>query len=219
MATILIVEDEEPIANLIKMSLLREGHLCQCVYDGLKACDLLENNSYDLILLDIMLPNVDGFEVMAYAKTVGISVIFLTAMDATANKVRGLRMGAEDYMTKPFEIAELIARVDNVLRRGSERKDIYKIHKITVDFNKKLIRSGEEKLTLTVLEFELLVYLINNIDQILSREQIYEHVWQGQFDPESRTVDMSIQRLKKKLQWDKEISSVYKVGYRLMSSV
>ncbi|SHH43478.1 response regulator transcription factor [Clostridium grantii] len=219
MAKILIVEDEKPISNLIRMFLTKEGHECDCAFDGMKACDLIETHNYDLILLDIMLPYVDGFEVMEYAKSIKISVIFLTAMDTTNNKVKGLRMGAEDYITKPFEMAELIARVDNVLRRSNSTNRIYNIHNLKIDFNKRLIEREEETIVLTELEFDLLEYFIKNIDKPLTREQIYENVWGGEYDVESRTIDMSLRRLKKKLYWDKEIVSVYKVGYRLLSSI
>ena len=117
MIQILIVDDEKPICDLIQMSLTRAGYHCTCVYDGLAAADILERNVFDLILLDVMLPNADGFELMEYIRPLGIPVIFLTAMGETGQKVKGLRLGAEDYIAKPFEIAELLARVETVLRR------------------------------------------------------------------------------------------------------
>ena len=116
MIQILIVDDEKPICDLIQMSLTRAGYHCTCVYDGLAAADILERNVFDLILLDVMLPNADGFELMEYIRPLGIPVIFLTARGSVDDRVRGLRMGAEDYIVKPFEVLELLARVDVVLR-------------------------------------------------------------------------------------------------------
>jgi DNA-binding response OmpR family regulator len=214
----LIVEDEKPIANLIKISLSKEGHHCECAFDGKAACDLIQEQTVDLMLLDIMLPYIDGFEVMEYAKTIPIPVIFLTAMDTTENKVKGLRMGAEDYITKPFEIAELIARVDNVLRRGKSTRSVYPIHGLIIDDEKKLVTRGSEAIALTELEFDLLAFFVENIDTPLMREQIYKNVWGGELSEDSRTVDMSLIRLKKKLGWNKEIVSIYKYGYRLQKN-
>ncbi|WP_461205997.1 response regulator transcription factor [Clostridium sp. DL1XJH146] len=219
MARILIVEDEKSIANLIRLSLAKERHTCECAFDGKVACDLIEEHNYDLMLLNIMLPYVDGFEVMEYAKTIPIPVIFLTAMDTTENKVKGLRMGAEDYITKPFEIAELIARVENVLRRGKSVRVVYNIYELKIDVDKRLVTRDGEVIALTEREFDLLTYFIDNIEKPLTREQIYEEVWGGELNAESRTVDMSIRRLKKKLGWDKELVSVYKLGYRLQKNI
>ena len=120
MIQILIVDDEKPICDLIQMSLTRAGYHCTCVYDGLAAADILERNVFDLILLDVMLPNADGFELMEYIRPLGIPVIFLTARGSVDDRVRGLRMGAEDYIVKPFEVKELLARVHAVLRRTGD---------------------------------------------------------------------------------------------------
>ena len=117
MVKILIAEDEEPIANLIRMNLKKAGYACECAYDGQEAADRMEEGHYDLLLLDIMLPKINGYELMEYAKSIQLPVIFITAMDSTENKVKGLKMGAEDYLAKPFEIVELLARVEAVLRR------------------------------------------------------------------------------------------------------
>lgn len=213
MAKILVVEDEKPIAHLIKLSLTKEGHKCINAFDGIEACDLIENQTFDLILLDVMLPGIDGFDIMAFAKSVAIPVIFLTAMSSTDHKVKGLRMGAEDYITKPFELAELTARVDNVLKR--HRKTLNNLYGIVIDFDEKIVSKDKHTITLTKLEYDLLIYLISNVNQTLTRAQLYEHVWEKDFEQNSRSVDMGIRRLKKKLEWDKEITSIYNVGYRL----
>ena len=116
MLHVLIVEDEKAISNLIRLSLKKEGYQCTCAFDGLEAADCLEKNQYDLILLDVMIPEIDGFELMDYIRPLEIPVIFLTAKAAVQDRVRGLKLGAEDYIVKPFEVIELLARVDVVMR-------------------------------------------------------------------------------------------------------
>ena len=133
MIQILIVDDEKPICDLIQMSLTRAGYRCTCVYDGLAAADILERNVFDLILLDVMLPNADGFELMEYIRPLGIPVIFLTARGSVDDRVRGLRMGAEDYIVKPFEVLELLARVDVVLRRYNKTDAVIEIGGLRID--------------------------------------------------------------------------------------
>ena len=133
MIQILIVDDEKPICDLIQMSLTRAGYHCTCVYDGLAAADILERNVFDLILLDVMLPNADGFELMEYIRPLGIPVIFLTARGSVDDRVRGLRMGAEDYIVKPFEVVELLARVDVVLRRYNKTDAVIEIGGLRID--------------------------------------------------------------------------------------
>lgn len=133
MIQILIVDDEKPICDLIQMSLTRAGYRCTCVYDGLAAADILERNVFDLILLDVMLPNADGFELMEYIRPLGIPVIFLTARGSVDDRVRGLRMGAEDYIVKPFEVFELLARVDVVLRRYNKTDAVIEIGGLRID--------------------------------------------------------------------------------------
>ena len=133
MIQILIVDDEKPICDLIQMSLTRAGYHCMCVYDGLAAADILERNVFDLILLDVMLPNADGFELMEYIRPLGIPVIFLTARGSVDDRVRGLRMGAEDYIVKPFEVVELLARVDVVLRRYNKTDAVIEIGGLRID--------------------------------------------------------------------------------------
>ena len=127
MIKILVVEDEKPISDLIKLSLGKAGYSCRCAYDGMEAADMIDADTYDLILLDIMLPKVDGFELMEYIRPLGVPVIFLTAKNAVADRVKGLRMGAEDYIVKPFEVLELLARVDVVLRRYNKTASVIEI--------------------------------------------------------------------------------------------
>ena len=215
MTRILIVEDEEPIANLIRMNLTRAGYQCEIAPDGELAADRIENQSYDLILLDIMLPKLDGYEVLEYAMAVDIPVIFLTAMGETSQKVKGLKLGAEDYIAKPFEIQELLARVEAVLRRC--RKTDRRLHflDIDIDTDSRTVQKQGKPVDLTVKEYELLLLFLRNKNRALYREVIYENVWGGEYSGVGRTVDLHVQRLKKKLGLEDHITAIYKVGYRL----
>lgn len=215
MLKILIAEDEEPIANLIKMNLMKVGYQCVWVSDGEKAADLMMNEVFDLVLLDIMLPGINGYELMDYAKRLGFPVIFLTALGSTENKVKGLRMGADDYLSKPFEIVELLARVEAVLRRYNKSESVIVIDDVVIDAASRSVKKNGEEVYLTMKEFDLLLLLVRNRNIALYRETIYENVWDGEYMGESRTIDLHIQRLKKKLGWEERITAVYKIGYRL----
>lgn len=215
MLRILIAEDEEPIANLIGMNLRRAGYSCVWASDGEKAADLMDKEKFDLLLLDVMLPGINGYELMEYARTMELPVIFLTALGSTENKVKGLKMGADDYLTKPFEIVELLARVEAVLRRYHKTETLIKVFDVVIDTASRSVTQNGEPVLLTMKEFELLLLLARNRNIALYRETIYETVWGGEYMGQSRTVDLHIQRLKKKLNWDSEIAAVYKVGYRM----
>jgi DNA-binding response OmpR family regulator len=162
-----------------------------------------------------MLPVIDGYELMEYAKKLGIPVIFLTALGTVDNKVKGLKMGADDYLTKPFEIVELLARVEAVLRRYNKSEQTIQIHDVVIDTASRTVMQNGREVGLTMKEFDLLLLFARNKNIALYRETIYENVWGGEYMGQSRTVDLHVQRLKKKLQWEKEIVAVYKVGYRL----
>lgn len=215
MIRILIVEDELPISDVIRWNLTKAGYECVCAYDGMEAADILEEQSFDLILLDVMLPHIDGFELMEYIKPMGIPVIFLTAKSALEDRVRGLTSGAEDYMVKPFEVVELLARVNIVLRRYHKAERFLTIGDITVDVeNQKVVKAGEEVI-LTPKELELFLLLLRNCNITLFRERIYEEIWGTEYSIESRTLDLHIQRLRKKLSLEGILKTVFKVGYRL----
>lgn len=216
MIKILIVEDEEPIANLIRMNLVRAGYQCETAYDGEAAADMIAEQTYDLILLDIMLPKLNGYEVLEYAKTVEIPVIFLTAMGETEQKVKGLKLGAEDYIAKPFEIAELLARVETVLRRFRKTERRLRLYDIEIDTDSRTVTKGGQQVDLTTKEYELLLLFLRNKNRALYRETIYENVWGGEYNGTGRTVDLHVQRLKKKLGLEEHITAIYKVGYRLV---
>lgn len=212
---VLIVEDDKAISNLIHLSLKKEGFICVCAFDGKEAADLLSSNSYDLILLDIMLPEIDGFELMDYIRPMEIPVIFLTAKGDVADRVRGLRAGAEDYIVKPFEIAELLARIDVVLRRYRKNDMVIEIDDLKIDtFSMQVWKNGTE-IMLTRKEFDLLVLFTQNPRRALYRENIYERVWGEEFQFGSKTVDLHVQRLRKKIGWEAKLVAVSKIGYRL----
>lgn len=215
MLKILIVEDEKPISDLIKMSLSDEGYACTCVYDGQKAADIIENHTFDLVLLDIMLPKIDGYELLEYFKVYDIPVIFLTAKSNTMDKVKGLKAGAEDYIAKPFEIIELLARVEATLRRYNKAEREIKFLDIVINVEARTVTKCNKLINLTVKEFELLLFFSRNRNKALYRSQIYSQVWEDDFLGDSRTVDLHVQRLRKKLSLEKKIVPVYKIGYRL----
>ena len=214
MIRILVVEDEHSISNLIKVNLTRAGYDCDCVYDGLTAVDALDQKPYDLVLLDIMLPGADGYEIMDYIAPLEIPVIFLTAKASVADRVKGLRMGADDYLTKPFEIIELLARVESVLRRYHKTEQVLTEGNLVIDTASRTVTKKGETISLTKKEFDLLLLFVRNKNIALYRETIYERIWGGEYMGDSRTVDLHVQRMRKKAGLEEQIQTVYRVGYR-----
>lgn len=214
MLQILVVEDEHSISNLIKVNLTRAGYACDCAYDGLAAVDMLDKKPYDLVLLDIMLPGADGYEIMDYIAPLEIPVIFLTAKASVADRVKGLRMGADDYLTKPFEIIELLARVESVLRRYHKTEQVLIEGDLVVDTASRTVTKKGETISLTKKEFDLLLLFVRNKNIALYRETIYERIWGGEYMGDSRTVDLHVQRMRKKAGLEEQIQTVYRVGYR-----
>lgn len=215
MLKILIAEDEEPIANLMKMNLVKAGYKCIWAADGETAADYMMNEHFDLVLLDIMLPGINGYELLEYARRLEYPVIFITALGNTEQKVKGLKMGADDYLAKPFEIVELLARVEAVMRRFHKPETVIWIDNIVIDTLSYRVTADGAEVNLTMKEFELLLMFVQNRNIALYRDKIYEQVWGGEYSGQSRTVDLHVQRLKKKLGWEDRITAVYKVGYRL----
>lgn len=215
MTKILIVEDEKPISNLIKINLTDAGYRCICTHDGLTAANILEREMFDLVLLDVMLPEIDGYELISYINTLNIPVIFLTAKASVMDKVTGLRLGAQDYITKPFEIIELLARVETVLRRFQKNEPIIMAGDLNIDTLSRIVRKSDEIINLTPKEYDLLLLFLQNKNIALFRDRIYERVWGEAYMGDSRTVDLHVQRLRKKIGWEDKIKAVYKVGYRL----
>ncbi len=192
-----------------------EGYCCTCAYDGKEAADLIEGNKYDLILLDIMLPKIDGYELFDYIHPLGTPVIFITAKTDLNDRIRGLRLGADDYISKPFQVGEVLARVEAVLRRLGKSERKFELYGITIDLNSREVRRDGQSIELTVKEFELLIHLIQNKNVALQRSWLYERVWESEFTGETRTLDTHIQRLRKKLKWEDHIKTVFRIGYRL----
>lgn len=215
MIKILIVEDEKAISDLIKINLLDAGYDCACAYDGIQAADMVESTTYDLVLLDIMLPKLDGYELIKYIQSYDIPVIFLTAKNNTADKVKGLKLGAEDYVTKPFEIVELLARIQTVLRRFKKTGEELVFDDIHIDTLSRTVTKAGVPVNLTMKEYELLVLFVRNKNIALFRNQIYSKIWGDEEIGDSRTVNLHIQRLRKKVGLEDKLVAVYKIGYRL----
>lgn len=201
------------INELITKNLQLVGHQCVSVFDGRAAISEIDSHKYDLIILDIMLPELDGFEV--FEKVKEVPTIFLTARNSLSDRVKGLSMGADDYLTKPFEMLELLARVEAVLRRTQKMKSCFEVGDVKVDFNSYQVFYMERPVECTPKEFELLEVLINNRNIALSRDRLLELVWGYDYEGDTRTIDVHIQKLRKKLGWEHVIKTVYKVGYRL----
>lgn len=213
MANILIVEDEEVIHELIKRNLSLVGHICHSAFDGEEALECLVDKRFDLMILDIMLPKEDGFSVMRQAK--GQPTIFLTARDSLNDRMTGFSLGADDYIIKPFEMLEMLARVEAVLRRTQTSASTFRLDKVLINFDSRQVYREQELLELTPKEYELLEVLVKNRNIALARERLLELVWGYDFEGETRTVDVHIQKLRKKTGWENRIKTVYKMGYRL----
>lgn len=214
MEHILVVEDEKAIAKLLETALKLQGYHVDYALSGKIGADMLEKKPYDLVLLDIMLPEIDGYELFDYIKQFDTPVIFITAKSSLEDRVKGLHMGAYDYIVKPFEIAELLARVENVFRRRNKNQFIeYKNIRICIKSHE-VYKDGIQ-IKLTQKEFELLLFLINNINIALSRELLYEKIWHRYDEIDSRTIDIHIRQLRRKLDLSQEIETVYRYGYRL----
>ena len=215
MIRILAVDDEKPIAELLRLSLSRAGYSCVCAYDGIEAANLIEKETFDLILLDIMLPGIDGFELMDYIRSTGIPVIFLTAKNAVADRVKGLRMGAEDYIVKPFEILELLARVEGVLRRHGKLESTIVVGNIEINTPAMTVSRDGAEIPLTKKEYDIALLFARNPGIVLYKSTIYERVWGGEYPESTRTVELHVQRMKKKLGWEDCLKPVFAIGYRL----
>ncbi len=212
---ILIVEDDEAIANLIKMNLVSQGYDCVMAYDGKAGADRMEKELFDLVLLDVMLPEIDGYELLEYIKPLGTPVIFLTAKGSLDDRIKGLKSGADDYIVKPFQVGELIARVEALLRRYGKINSKIVYANVEIDLSSRIVTKEGKEIELTVKEFDLLVELVQNKNVALHRSRLYEKVWGEEFMGDTRTLDSHIQRLRRKLDWDNYIRTVFRIGYRL----
>ena len=215
MRPILIVEDERPIADLIELTLTGAGYICEQVNDGETAANRIAEHDYELAVLDIMLPKVDGYELLGYLRSTGTPVIFVTAKTALKDRVRGLHEGADDYLTKPFEPLELVARVESVLRRTGRANVILQAFGVELDPAGRTVTQNGKPVHLSPREFELLELLMRNRGMTLYREVLYERLWGDDDTFDTRPLDLCITRLRKKLGWKNEICTVFRVGYRL----
>lgn len=215
MVHILIVEDEIPISELLEAALNQSGYRCTCVHDGIEAANIIEKQPFDLILLDIMLPGADGFELMEYIRPLGTPVIFITAKNSLNDRVQGLRMGAEDYIVKPFEILELQARVDGVLRRHGKVDAIISIGGLEINTLSMTVEKNGTAIKLTKREYDILLLFVRNPGIVLYKNVIYERIWGGYYPEGTRVVELHIQRMRKKVGWNELIKPVFAIGYRL----
>lgn len=214
MAKILIVEDEKAINQLMKQNLVLQGHQVMQAFDGRQALEILDSKAdLDLVILDIMLPYLSGMELIKEIE--GIPVMFVTAKDGIQDKLKGLTSGAEDYLVKPFDMLELIARVNLILKRHKKDTTTFSLAGVEVDMvSQKVVREGIE-VFLTPQEWALLEVLIRNVNIALSRDKLLNMAWGYDFDGDARTVDVHIVKLRKKLGWEEQIKTLYKLGYRL----
>ena len=213
---ILVVEDDTAIAEVIGLNLMLSDFDYKIIDDGAEAASYLEkDHSFDLALLDVMLPNLDGFALMKHMEKYNIPVLYLTAKGDLTSRIKGLRLGAEDYIVKPFEMLELLVRIEKILARTGKLNSILRYKTITVDVPKRLVSKDGEIVSLQPLEFDLLVILIKFKNCTLSRDRLLNEVWGFDFAGGTRTVDIHIAHLRKKLGQELNIVSVTKLGYRL----
>lgn len=227
MARVLVVDDEKSIRDLIKMTLSVENYESDEADNGKTAYEMIENNKYDLILLDIMLPKLDGYQVLQKIKNKNIPVIFLTAKIALQDKILGLKMGADDYITKPFEPMELLARIETILRRSQKfgiynsskdkSTDILIYHDISMYLKERIVKRNNLEVVLTRKEFDLLQVFIENQNIVLSREVLLDKIWGYDYYGGTRTIDMHVKQIREKLDLKQSLETVYKIGYKLKS--
>lgn len=218
MADILIVEDEDSIANLIRMALSVSGHNVDRAADGTTALEMVKESHYDLVILDLMLGGMSGEQVLAKLAEMDIPVMVVSAKSNLHDQIQCLRMGADDYITKPFDSIDLITRAEVVLRVHGKQKGqdgLIVFQHLTIDKSRHKVFCKNQLTELTPKEYDLLLYMIGNVGKVLSRRQIISEIWGYSFSKDNRTVDIHIQRLRKKLDLQTLLTTVVKVGYIL----
>lgn len=215
--SILIIEDDTSISNLIVSTLVREGYVCEAALDGRRGLELYETGNFDLVLLDLMLPEISGYNLLEIMHEGNTPIIVISAMNQVQDRIRGLKMGADDYLSKPFQVGELVARVESVLRRVNKASPLLMMGDVTVNTESRDVYKGGMPVDMTVKEFDLLVILMQNRNVALSRSYLYESVWHDWYNGDTRTLDNHIQRIRKKLDWGDVIETVFRIGYRLKS--
>ena len=219
MARILVVEDDLAINDLITMNLQVAGYECDSAFDGAEAIAAIGRQVYDLALLDVMLPEKDGFELIPHMQERSIPVIYVSAKADVADRIKGLRLGAEDYIIKPFDILELMVRAEKVIERSRPAEKVYTICGATIDEGNHTVMVDGEYVDLQPLEFQLMVMFARHPGMVFSREQLLNAVWGDEFYGETRTVDVHIAAIRKKLGWNDVIQTVHRIGYRLRKVV
>lgn len=215
-AHILVIEDEEAINDLICMNLEVTGYQVTSFFDGEEVSKSLPTkHSYDCALADVMLPGKDGFALLPELKKYGIPVIFLTARGEVQNKVRGLKEGAEDYIVKPFEMLELLVRIEKVLERNGKNDHLICIYDVEIDTEKRTVMKDGKEVYLKPMEYECLLMFVRHKNKALTRGQILGALWGMEFEGETRTVDAHVGRIRKKLNWGNVIKTIPTIGYRL----
>lgn len=215
MIQILIVEDDCNIVKMLEAALSIVGYQSSVCMDGNEAVNAIRSGNFDLVLLDVMLPGMDGFQVIEQINAAEVPVIFLTARQEVSDKVRGLKLGAEDYIVKPFEAVELLARIEVVLRRVNRGNTVLQYETIVVNLDEHTVRQDGKMISLTPKEFDVLVFFMQNLDVALTRERLLSHVWGYEFAGESRTVDIHVQQVRRKLSLQSRLVTIPKLGYRL----
>lgn len=215
MIKILIVEDDVNIAKMLEVTLSIGGYESERCDNGKKAVELVSSRTYDLVLLDVMLPDMDGFKVIEYINKEETAVIFLTALQDVMDKVKGLKLGAEDYIVKPFETVELLARIEVVLRRKHKSNNTIQYGDIVMNIDEHTVKKGEDYINLTPKEFDIFAFFLQNQDIALTRERLLAKVWGYEFMGETRTVDIHVQQIRKKMGLHNRLVTIPKLGYRL----
>lgn len=213
---ILIVEDDKGISDAIALNMQFVGYDYVVFDDGKKVVDYLsDDHAFDLALLDIMLPHVNGFELLGYMEKYCIPVIYITAKTDSASEIKGLRDGAEDYIVKPFEMVTLMVRIEKVLKRMGKLNSVYRVKDIEINSENRMVKKAGEPIELQPMEVDMLLMLVKNKNMTVSREQLLEEIWGYDFIGESRVVDVKISSIRKKLDLSHEIKTISKLGYRL----
>ena len=212
---VLIIEDDRSISKLIGKTLTGQGYTCEYAYDGEEGENLFDKQSWDIVLLDLMLPKVSGYELLEYIQPTRTPVIIISAMNQVSDRIRGLKMGADDYLSKPFQIGELIARVEAVIRRTMPYDDTFSYKGVTVNRSSRQVMKDGKEVILAPKEYELLNMFILNKNIAMSREQLYEAVWKEEYLGDTRTLDNHVKKLRQKLEYEDVIKTIFRIGYRM----
>lgn len=215
MYRILIAEDDLSISELLQMNLTAAGYLCDTAADGAQALAAIRKQAYDLALLDIMMPEIDGYDLLPHMRKYNVPVIYVSAKSNIADRVRGLRLGAEDYLVKPFDMLELLVRMEKVLSRTHADSAVLSMNGVAVWETERRVQADEQDVDLKPMEYALMLMFMKHPNRVMSREQLLREVWGDEFFGETRTVDSHVAALRKKLNWADKIVTIHRVGYKL----